>query len=177
MCATEQVKRMERVVAALGRRVLARQAEYEATHAAWVENRARWSELAEGDLVQQRSTCRSESVRLDARCRALNGRIKQLNRLLWQAETDLAAAQDLVAAESAVFLASHFSAGASAKFSPPGRPACAESGCPKAIVYPSEKSEETGWLTRSTGGNRVGQIKIRNPKSEIRKDEAGRACA
>lgn len=148
-------------VETLMRRISARQAEYEATHAAWVRNRERWTLLEDEADDRRRAECRAESVRLDARCRALNARIKELNRLLWEAECEVGSFQ--------------FSGGEEEKISPPGRAACADAGCLKEpVLFPTKA---IGVLTLAAGGNRVGLTEIRNPKSEIRNEEDGRAGA
>jgi hypothetical protein len=177
MCAIERVEKLDLLVAALGRRILSRQAEYEMTHAAWLRNRERWSFLSDDEFCGRlRAECRAESVRLDARCRALTGRIKQLNRALWEAEMALAAAQDAVAVDSAAFLGSHFSRGPSAKFSPPGRAACADAGCPEDAAF--SISMEIGRLTLRSEGNRVGTLEVIGDRCMVISQEVdGRASA
>ena len=160
------------------RRISARQAEYEATHAAWERNRERWTLLEEETDDRRRAECRVESVRLDARCRALNARIKVLHGALWRAECEAAERTSNIEHRTSFHAKAtndRSNSEVEEKISPPGRAACAESGCLKEPV--SFSTEERGVLTLATGGNRAGMVQIRNPKSEIRNEEDGRAGA
>lgn len=181
MCAMEMMdERAPSLVRALERRIVKRMAEYEAANAAWKANRESWSEL-DGSALAARAAfreCMAESRRLNALCEKLHKQIRRLRQELWRAEREEEEVEsgkcEVRGGESLATCL--LSLTTPLKISPPGRAACAESGCPDDTVFTPLLQGEGGLRQRSEG-NRVGMIQIRNPKSEIRNEEDGRAGA